>query len=127
GPDLINVGIRLPDPQWHLIHLYNPRAVVEWSIMPSFPYLFEEKDSAEVDDDDLVVPVREPYAPDDGRVVVATADAVALVDYLLSLQRSYPVPTAEGAVGQPPPAADGGQDAPGGDGGGEDPSPDASP
>src|SRR5690554_6214564 len=28
GPDLINVGQRLPDLNWHLIHLYNPRSLV---------------------------------------------------------------------------------------------------
>lgn len=91
GPDLINVGTRLPDPMWHLIHLYNPRAVVEWSIMPAFPFLFEERDPADVGADDVVVPVRGEYAPE-GRVVVATDDALALVDYLLSLRRGYPVP-----------------------------------
>lgn len=104
GPDLINVGIRLPDPQWHLIHLYDPRALIEWSIMPAFPFLFEEKDPEDVDEDDVVVPVRGEFAPA-GKTVVATADAIALVEYLLSLQRSYPVPTAEGARGQPPEAA----------------------
>lgn len=108
GPDLINVGIRLPDPQWHLIHLYNPRAVVEWSIMPAFPFLFAERDPADVEDDDVVVPVRGEFAPE-GDVVVATEDALALVAYLLSLQRSYALPTVEGARGQalPPPDGDG--------------------
>lgn len=91
GPDLINVGIRLPDPDWHLIHLYDPRALVEWSIMPAYPFLFEEKDSAAVRPDDRVVPVRGPRAPR-GKVVVAKPDALALVDYLLSLKRTYPVP-----------------------------------
>lgn len=93
GPDLINVGARLPDPDWHLIHLYDPRAIVEWSIMPAYPYLFEEKDPSEVRPDDRVVPIRGPRAPA-GRVVVAKPDALALVDYLLSLRRLYPVPAA---------------------------------
>lgn len=94
GPDLINVGERLPSESWHLIHLYNPRALVSWSIMPSFPYLFEEREPGDVRPGDVVVPVQPPYAPA-GRVVVATQDAQALVAYLLSLRRTYPVPAAD--------------------------------
>ncbi len=95
GPDLINVGARLPDPDWHLIHLYDPRAVVEWSIMPGFPFLFEEKDPGAVTPHDRIVPISGPRAPR-GKVVVATADALALVDYLLSLRRDYPIGPAAG-------------------------------
>ena len=32
GPDLLNIGARQPSVDWHLLHLYNPRAVVEGSI-----------------------------------------------------------------------------------------------
>jgi cytochrome c oxidase cbb3-type subunit 2 len=91
GPDLINVGDRLPDADWHLIHLYDPRALVEWSIMPAFKYLFVEKDSAAVLPTDRVVSVRGPRAPR-GKVVVASPEALALVDYLRSLKRQYPAP-----------------------------------
>ncbi|MEZ4425324.1 MAG: cbb3-type cytochrome c oxidase subunit II [Gemmatimonadota bacterium] len=103
GPDLINVGQRLPDPEWHLIHLYDPRALVEWSIMPAFPYLFEERSADDVGQQERVVPVTGPRAPA-GRVVVARPDALALVDYLLSLQRTYPLPDAEApeAAGRDP-------------------------
>jgi cytochrome c oxidase cbb3-type subunit 2 len=91
GPDLINVGQRLPDRNWQRIHLYDPRAVVAWSIMPRFPFLFEEKARGAVQPGDRVVVVPGPRAPKD-RVVVAKPEAIALVDYLLSLKRSYPVP-----------------------------------
>jgi len=94
GPDLINVGERLPSESWHLIHLYNPRALVSWSIMPSFPYLFEEREPGDVRPGDVVIPVQPPYAPA-GKVVVATQEAHALVAYLLSLRRTYPVPAAD--------------------------------
>lgn len=94
GPDLLNVGQRLPDANWHLIHLYQPRSVVPWSIMPSFPFLFDVQNAGAVPPGARVVPVRGPKAPPRGRVVVASADAVALVDYLLSLKRDYPVPAA---------------------------------
>lgn len=101
GPDLTNVGARLPDPDWQLIHLYNPRSVVTWSIMPAFPYLFEEKDSAAVAPGDRIVPVRGEHAPR-GKVVVATNDALDLVAYLLSLKRNYPIPEAGHARGTHP-------------------------
>lgn len=39
GPDLLNVGARQPSREWHLGHLYQPRAYVPASIMPSYPYL----------------------------------------------------------------------------------------
>ena len=90
GPDLINVGQRLPDPDWQLIHLYDPRALVEWSLMPGFPYLFEEKAPGEVRAGDRVVTIPGPRAPE-GVVVVAKPEALALVDYLISLKRQYPV------------------------------------
>lgn len=84
GPDLSNVGERQPSEIWHLIHLYQPRAVVSGSIMPAFPWLFEIKPSAA--EDDVVVPVPERYGPSDG-VVVAGALARALVAYLMSLRQ----------------------------------------
>jgi cytochrome c oxidase cbb3-type subunit 2 len=90
GPDLINVGQRLPDVDWQLIHLYDPRSLVEWSLMPGFPYLFEEKPPDEVRPGDRVVTIPGPRAPR-GVVVVAKPEALALVDYLLSLNRQYPV------------------------------------
>lgn len=42
GPDLARVGGRYSD-EWHRAHLYNPRDVVPESIMPSYPWLFEDK------------------------------------------------------------------------------------
>ncbi|QFT86071.1 Cytochrome C oxidase, mono-heme subunit/FixO [Halomonas sp. THAF12] len=40
GPDLARVGGRYSD-DWHRAHLYNPRDVVPESIMPAYPWLFE--------------------------------------------------------------------------------------
>ncbi|MES2524220.1 MAG: cbb3-type cytochrome c oxidase subunit II [Gemmatimonadota bacterium] len=90
GPDLINVGQRIPDLDWHLIHLYDPRSLVEWSNMPAFPYLFEEKQPANVLPNDRVITIPGPRAPK-GVVVVAKLDAIALAEYLVSLKRQYPV------------------------------------
>ena len=43
GPDLSNVGARQASEVWQYLHLYNPRSVVEGSIMPAFPWLFDVK------------------------------------------------------------------------------------
>lgn len=87
GPDLFNIGARQPSEDWQLVHLYQPRSVVPWSIMPSYPFLFEVKPQAE--EGDRVVSVPPPYAPAQG-VVVARPEAMALVAYLISLDHTYP-------------------------------------
>ena len=88
GPDLTNVGVRLQDPVWHHKHLFNPQAMVEWSLMPPHRFLYK------------VQPVRNgrPH-PDgftmdgipEGHEIVPTQEAKALVAYLLSLKRNYPL------------------------------------
>lgn len=40
GPDLARVGGRY-STEWHSAHLFNPRDVVPESIMPSYPWLFD--------------------------------------------------------------------------------------
>ncbi|WP_445363493.1 cytochrome-c oxidase, cbb3-type subunit II [Microbulbifer sp. ANSA003] len=40
GPDLARVGGRYSD-KWQRAHLYNPRSVVPESIMPAYPWLFD--------------------------------------------------------------------------------------
>lgn len=42
GPDLTWVGDRLPDPEYHIIHLKNPRSTMPQSIMPSYNHLPDE-------------------------------------------------------------------------------------
>ncbi|WP_298014008.1 cbb3-type cytochrome c oxidase subunit II [uncultured Castellaniella sp.] len=84
GPDLTNVGQRQSSAIWQYIHLYDPRAVVPQSVMPPFRALFEVRDQAPAGEQ--AVPVPKSYAPAHG-VVVPTADAKALVAYLLSLKQ----------------------------------------
>lgn len=91
GPDLLNIGVRQPSKTWHLVHLYQPRALVRGSIMPAYPFLFDVKDEA--GPGDVVVDVPAPYAPDVG-VVVAKEAALDLTAYLMALDRTYPVDTA---------------------------------
>ena len=82
GPDLANVGRRQPSETWNLIHLYNPRAVVATSVMPGYPWYFEEK--TETKSGDVVVPVPAEFRPA-GMQIIATADAIDLVHYMQSL------------------------------------------
>jgi cytochrome c oxidase cbb3-type subunit II len=88
GPDLFNVGERLPDPEWHYAHLFQPRSLVTWSIMPAFPYLFERKAVAQ--QGDHVVKIA-PGILKPNEVLVTTPESEALVAYLLSLKHSYAV------------------------------------
>lgn len=88
GPDLADVGRRQPSEMWNLIHLYNPRAVVATSVMPGYPWYFEEK--AEIGPEDTVVPVPSGFKPPDTHIV-ATPAALELVRYLQSLQQQ-PLP-----------------------------------
>jgi cytochrome c oxidase cbb3-type subunit 2 len=43
APDLSNVGVRLPDAKWQMMHLYSPQALVEKSSMPPYRDLFERR------------------------------------------------------------------------------------
>lgn len=88
GPDLMNIAVRQPSKDWHLGHLYQPRAYAAGSIMPPYPYLFEVKDKPEPGEH--VVQLPPEFAPESG-VIVAKPAALDLVTYLLCLDRTYPV------------------------------------
>jgi len=88
GPDLFNIGARQPSKDWHLGHLYQPRAYVPGSIMPAYPYLFETKAAAEPGDEVVKLP---PGQGPTGKVVVARPEALDLVKYLQGLDHTYPV------------------------------------
>jgi cytochrome c oxidase cbb3-type subunit 2 len=91
GPDLSNVARRRPSEAWHLIHLYDPRAVSPWSVMPRYRNLFAVVD--EPAEGDTLVPIPPAFAPANGKVVAKQA-ALDLVSYLLSLEQA-------GISGQP--------------------------
>lgn len=91
GPDLFNIGARQPSADWHLGHLYQPRAYAHSSIMPSYPFLFELKETAEPGD--RVVTLPSGYTPR-GKIVVAKPEALDLVQYLQGLDHTYPALTA---------------------------------
>lgn len=108
GPDLMNVAARLPSEDWHYLHLYQPRAVTPGSIMPSYPYLFAHV--AEAKPGDRVIQVPDEWKAQPG-VVIATAEARALVAYLLTLDHTAPVDVLPDPTGPASgePLAQGGQ------------------
>ena len=88
GPDLFNIGARQPSKDWHLGHLFQPRAYTQGSIMPAYPYLFELRDGPAKEGEEVVnLP---PGYVQEGQVVIAKPDAIALVKYLQSLDHTYP-------------------------------------
>jgi cytochrome c oxidase cbb3-type subunit 2 len=92
GPDLFNIGARQPSRDWQLGHLYQPRAYVPDSIMPSYPFLFTVKDAKEAEKEGEQALLLPPaYGPNVGQVVVPTPEALDLVKYLLALNHTYPV------------------------------------
>lgn len=108
GPDLLNIGVRQPSKDWHLGHLYQPRAYVPGSIMPPYPYLFDVKDKLDPGEEAINLP---PGTAPAGKVVVAKPEMQDLVKYLLSLKREYPIlppepHAATGALSSPAPPAD---------------------
>lgn len=103
GPDLANVGARLPDAKWQLLHLYAPRTVVPDSVMPSYKFLFEQRKINGQPSPDAL-PLEGDYAPPAGYEVVPRAEAKALVAYLLSLHAGAPLYEAPLSVASAPAA-----------------------
>ncbi len=93
GPDLTNVGVRLPDEKWHHIHLYNPQRLKRFSIMSPYRHLYAVRkieggpspDALEFDSRWTAKDGRPPA----GFEVVPTSRAKALAAYLISLDRTY--------------------------------------
>jgi cytochrome c oxidase cbb3-type subunit II len=88
GPDLTDIGNRLPSSDWHLLHLYNPRSVVDKSIMPAYPWLFQWK--ANPAENEKMVSLPEGIGSQ-GKSLVARKEALQLVAYLQSLKQT-PLP-----------------------------------
>jgi cytochrome c oxidase cbb3-type subunit 2 len=90
GPDLARVGARYSD-EWHRAHLFNPRDVVPESIMPSYPWLFDnDLDGAYTAKKMSVLrQLGVPYTDDDIKgakaAVVGHKESEALIAYLQQL------------------------------------------
>lgn len=89
GPDLTNVGNRQASQAWNLLHLFQPRAVVEKSIMPAYPWLFEEKEDIGKGEIEVIVP--DKYKAGIKGKIIASNEALNLVAYLQSLKQT-PLP-----------------------------------
>jgi cbb3-type cytochrome oxidase cytochrome c subunit len=104
GPDLANVGSRLPDANWHLRHLYSPQADVKGSAMPSYRFLFEKRRIQGQSSPDALQFQNEFAAPA-GYEIVPRPEAKQLVAYLLSLHSDTPLFEAPMYVPPAPAAA----------------------
>lgn len=96
GPDLTSIGSRQPGIDWHLLHLYQPRAVVAASIMPAYPWLFEE--ISELQPGDIEITVPDEYRKNVKGKIVASKEALQLVSYLQALKQAElysPTPAPE--------------------------------
>ena len=90
GPDLSDLGVRAPDANWQLAHLYAPKAVVPNSTMPSFKFLFEVRPVGTAPSPDALNLPKE-FAPAAGYEIVPKPEAKELAAYLLSLKANVPL------------------------------------
>ncbi|CAH1525407.1 Cytochrome c oxidase subunit CcoO [Vibrio jasicida] len=90
GPDLTNLGRKYSD-QWHVLHLIAPRQVIPTSIMPAYPWLFEQTLSGDAIGDKmetlriLGVPYTDQEISDARLQVRGKTKGEALIRYLQSL------------------------------------------
>jgi len=97
GPDLTNYGWRAPArAQIHQM-LYAPRMIHNWSNMPAFKSLYEVR-LAQGPVSEKALKLKGKFAPKPGYEVIPSAEAEALVDYLLSLKKDQPIPGEATAV-----------------------------
>ena len=90
GPDLADVGARLADANWQLLHLYAPKSVVKDSLMPPFRYLFETRKIGDAPSPDALN-LPPGFTSPAGYEVVPKPAAKELVAYLLSLHADVPL------------------------------------
>jgi cbb3-type cytochrome oxidase cytochrome c subunit len=105
GPDLANVGSRLPDANWHLRHLYSPQADVKGSAMPSYRFLFEKRRIIQGQSSPDALQLLQEFAAPAGYEIVPRPEAKQLVAYLLSLHSDTPLFEAPMYVPPPAPAS----------------------
>lgn len=94
GPDLANVGVRLQDLNWQLMHLYAPSSVTDGSPMPAYQFLFERRKIGREPSPDALKFSNPKFAPPEGYEIVPKPEAKALVAYLLSLRAETPLDEA---------------------------------
>lgn len=97
GPDLAHESQIQPSPEWQKRHLMNPRETSPGSVMPAYPWLFNEKNL--VNADDIVSHMKGlskvgvPYTDADYSaakgLVAGKTEGDALVAYLMKLGKDY--------------------------------------
>ena len=92
GPDLMNVGARPLNADWHFKHLLDPQLTSPGSIMPTYPFLFETRKIVGQPSPKAIQGLPPQYAPAPGYEVVPTHRAEALVAYLMSLKHEFDYP-----------------------------------
>jgi len=101
GPDLANAGALASDPNWFHRHLYEPSAATPGSNMPAYRFLYRLRKITGQPSPWAISGLIGPHAPPPGYEVLPTAKAKALVAYLQSLKRDYPLPEAATGPAQP--------------------------
>lgn len=89
GPDLSNVGARMPETDKLLQHLYDPRILKKSSTCPSHPWLFVKKPAGPKPEADALQVSRDGW-----QQLIPSYQAKALVAYLQSLNANYALPEA---------------------------------
>lgn len=92
GPDLANIGQRVPDMNQILRHLYAPKSVNPNSMMPSFRHLFEVRKMAGTPSP-AALDLPPGFAPENCEVI-PSEDAKNLAAYLLGLRVNVPLYSA---------------------------------
>ena len=91
GPDLANIGLRQTNATDLLRRLYNPQLMMPGSMMPPHRFLFERQ---KLKDDQKPALEAVAFESSGGQAtyeVVPSPEAIALVDYLLSLRADSPL------------------------------------
>ena len=98
GPDLHRVGGKYSDV-WHRLHLIDPRAVVNNSIMPAYPWLAERAADA---DDDIQLKMRvlrklgHPYTDAEIEAAPTALEGLMEVDAVVAYLQVLGISTAPG-------------------------------
>lgn len=97
GPDLANYGARAVPSGLALQHLYSPQSTMPKSMMPPYRYLFNKR---QITEGQKFAANALPAMVEPGYEITPTAEAEALVAYLMSLDASASL--AEAPVPAPP-------------------------
>ena len=87
GPDLANLGLREYSAEWLHQHLFEPQSLIEESICPPSPFLYEVKESQIEGSIKFVMPEGE-----EDKFILPSLRANRLVSYLQALKQDYELP-----------------------------------